>query len=100
MEEQKTGNSNTGIRVIAILGTLLGPLAAVLHETAHMDLFGGHALLNLWIVIISSVVGAGIGIYAILRGAPRLGIANLMVNTSVLAIYLFLVVFFGFGGSR
>jgi len=100
MKEKRTHRSKGQSRVLAILGSLVGPSAAVLLETGHIDIFAEQYLLNLWVVVALAIGGASLGIYAIVRGALVLGITNLVLNTSVVALYGFLAAFFGLGGSR
>ncbi|MDH3456791.1 MAG: hypothetical protein OER90_08115 [Gemmatimonadota bacterium] len=88
------------MHVVAACSTVLGPYAAWLYQAGHMDLFRSAYLLNLWVVIVLALAGVAIGAYAVIRGARVIGVGSVVVNAAVVALYGFLALFFGLGGSR
>ncbi len=79
---------------------MLGPGGAWLFESGRIDFFGLSYLPNLWVVVAMAMCGVVIGIYAVVRGAPLFGIGTVVLNSGVVALYGFLGLFFGLGGSR
>ena len=65
-----------------------------------MDLFRSAYLLNVWVVVALALAGVAIGAYAAVRGARLFGVGSVVVNAGVVALYGFLAVFFGLGGTR
>jgi hypothetical protein len=55
---------------------------------------------DLWIVVALAVCGLAVSILAVRRRAWLLGLCGIVANAAVLALYGFLAVFFGLGGSR
>ena len=87
-------------RVVAACCAVLGPCGAWLYESGHLAFFEDAYLLNLGIVVALAMAGVVIGVYAIVRGARLIGVVTLVFNSGVAALYGFLGVFFGLGGSR
>jgi hypothetical protein len=71
-----------------------------LYEFGHIDLFQDAYLLNLWVVVALAIAGVVVGIYAVARGALAFGLASLLLNSGIVALYGFLAVFFSLGGTR
>ena len=88
------------VRFTAACSIVLGPFGAWLYESGHIDLFGDAYLLNLWVVVVLSIAGIAVGAYAVIRGARLVGVGSLVLNSCVAALYGFLGVFFGLGGTR
>jgi small basic protein len=88
------------MHAVAAASTVLGPCGAWLYQAGNIDLFGSAYLLNVWVVVAIALAGVAIGAYAFTRGARTLGVASVVVNAGVVALYGFLAVFFGLGGSR
>ena len=87
-------------RVVAACSSVLGPCSAWLYESGNIDLFGDAYLLNLWVVVALAMAGVVIGFYAVVRGARLFGVGSLVLNSGIVALYGFLGMFFGLGGTR
>ena len=88
------------LRAVTAGSAVLGPCGAWLYESGRIDWFGQYYSLNLWIVVALAMCGVVIGVYAVMRGAPLVGIGTVVINSGVAALYGFLGLFFGLGGSR
>ena len=97
--EQPGESIGPGIGV-ALAGALVGPAGAWLYETGRLDLFRAMPLLNVWLVVLSAIVGLCAGGAAVRRGHPWWGGLGVAINTAVLGLYGFLASFFSLGGSR
>ena len=96
----KQPRSPGAARVAAACSIALGPCGAWLYESGRLDFFVEAYVLNLWVAVFPAIAGIVVGVYAVVRGARLLGFASLLINSAVAALYGFLAVFFGFGGSR
>ncbi len=100
MNDPKTSPSLAVTRVVATCSIALGPCAAWLFELGYIDFFADANLLNVWVVVGIAIAGMAIGGYAVAHGARILGAGSLVFNSGVVALYGFLGLFFGLGGSR
>lgn len=100
MEPPRQRRYTATTRVIAAFSVMLGPGGAWLYESGYIDLFDDAYVFNLGVVIALAVTGITLGAYAVVRGARVLGIGSLVFNSGVAALYGFLAVFFGLGGTR
>ena len=86
--EQRAESVGSGLGV-TLAGALVGPAGAWLYETGQLDLFRAMPLLNVWLVVLSAVVGLCAGGAAVRRGHPWVGGLCLAINTAVLGLYGF-----------
>ncbi len=86
-----------GSVVRGLLGAV-GPVAAVLLETRFCCLPAGSW--SVFIVAGAGAIGVVAGSIAILRGDRIAGLILVLLNAPLLALYGFLALFFGLGGSR
>jgi len=100
MNAPRPSRSLATTRVVAACSTVLGPGAAWLYQSGHIDYFGDADLLNLWVVVALAMAGVVIGALAVVRGARVFGVGTLVINLGVAALYGFLGLFFGLGGTR
>lgn len=98
----RTGPGPAPRRPLALwAGGLAGPMAAIAYEADVLDVFSAATLGNLGLVTALAVAGLGCGVVAVLRGSRAAGIALVVLNSAVLALYGFLLFFFFLlGGSR
>ncbi len=73
---------------------------AWLHETGTLQVGASASLAPVAAVVLVAGVGLWVGIRAIVRGPRWAGVLAGLANGAVLALYGFLLVFFGLGGSR
>lgn len=79
---------------------LAGPVAAAAYEGGVLPTPGLDGLGTLVPVIVVAAAGAGVALWATRRPPRWMGVAGLLTNGAVLAVYGFLLLFFGLGGSR
>ena len=87
-------------RLVAACSALPGPFAVWMYESGRIDWFGSTTLFNVWVVVAFAVCGIAVGAYAAVRGARVMGAGSVILNLGVAALYGFLGLFFGLGGSR
>jgi hypothetical protein len=82
----------------AIVGSIVGPAAVVLHESG-LQAFRAMPLLNVWAVCAFGSFGAWVGIRALRRGVVIVGVVCLLANAVVLGLYGFLATNVILGGD-
>ena len=81
----------------AMVGSIVGPTAVVLHESG-IHVFRAMPLLNVWGVVAFGGLGVWVGIRAVRSGVVAVGAVCLLANATVLGLYGFLVTNAIFGG--
>ena len=88
-------------RALASGSAALGPIGAWLYESGRLDAIGLTYHAGLALVVGLALCGLAVGTYAMAtRRAPVAGILSAALNLAVGALYGFLLLFFGLGGSR
>ncbi len=85
---------------LPVLASVAGPTVAFLHESGTLDLGGSGSLAPIAAVVLVATVGVGVGVRALRRGPRWAGGLACVTNGAVVALYGFLLLFFGLGGSR
>lgn len=94
------GTDRASVPPPALVVMLAGPLAAVLHETGTFSPGPPATLWPLGFVVLVALVGLLLGARTWRSGSRWTGALIALPNLVVLGPYLFLLVFFGLGGSR
>ncbi|HUF48623.1 MAG TPA: hypothetical protein VMM93_12475 [Vicinamibacterales bacterium] len=95
-----TAPATRAFRIGACGAALLGPAAAWLRESGHLDLASSRSLLDVWLVVAVASAGLVVSILALRRRVWLIGATGLVLNGLVVSLYGFLALFFGLGGSR
>ena len=88
------------LSLLSGIGSILGPVGAVLYETGHLRVSPGDPIHDIWLLVAVAGVGAGVGAVAFFRGAKISGLVCFLSNAVVFGLYGFIAAFFASGGSR
>ncbi len=88
------------VRLVAAAALVAGPAMAVLHQTGTLSLGPSTTLWPIAFVVVAAGAGLATGVTVAARISRRLGALVAAPNLLVLALYGFLLLFFGLGGSR
>lgn len=88
------------MRVLSAAACAAGPAAAVLHEADVLSVGPSATLWPVGFVTAAAAVGLALGHRIWRRDSRALGAVVAVPNGLVLALYGFLLLFFGLGGSR
>ncbi len=88
------------IWLLAMIACAVGPATAALHEAGIMSLGPPATLWPIGFIVVAAATGLGTGLRIGWRVSRMLGAVVAIPNGLVLALYAFLLLFFGFGGSR
>lgn len=99
-EPERPDASAAVVVSLALFGGVSGPAAALVHEAGWFSMGPPATLWPLGVIVLAALVGL-LGASRVKGlGARWLGLVVALVNGLVLIPYLFLLLFFGLGGSR